>query len=340
MASWRVSAGRALTRAGEITRGKGGIRVRLRKRYLPLMAALGVGLAVIPAVTGLASTSATVGTSGLNWSPKESAVMPPGTVTFENSSGINHGIIWSGGPETPTCDSTVPVGTGKWSTSWKGNCSFSKEGTYTFYCSYHGTSMSGTIQVNASGTTTTTTSTSSTTTTTSTKTTTTTTTSPTSTTTTSSSSTTEPVTTSSTTSAEPPPATTTAVTTTGTPPGGEEPRLESPIAAVSIPGTQRGSAVRGSVQVSSAGAGGSLEVEALAAGASLAKRKHRPAHVRVGRIVRSSVSAGTVRFSVPLNAPAKRAERRHHRLALTLRIKLTPTHGKASTVTRTTVVRS
>lgn len=317
--------------------------MRLRKRYLPLMVALGAGLAVIPAVSGLASTSATVGTSGLNWSPKESAVMPPGTVTFENSSGINHGIIWSGGPETPKCDSTVPVGTGNWATSWKGNCTFSKEGTYTFYCSYHGTSMSGTVQVNANGTTTTTTSTSTTTTTTTTPTkttTTTTTTTPTST-TTSSSSTTEPVTTSTTTtSAAPPPATTTAVTTTSNPPGGEEPRLESPIAAVSIPSAQRGSAVHGSVQVSSAGAGGSLEVEALAAGASLAKRKHRPARVRVGRMVRSSVSAGTVRFSVPLNAAAKRAERRHHRLALTLRIVLTPTHGKASTVTRTTVVHS
>jgi hypothetical protein len=60
--------------------------------------------------------------------------------------------------------------------------------------------------------------------------------------------------------------------------------------------------------------------------------------VRVGRLVRSSLKAGSVSFSVPLSVKGKASLRRNRRLALTVKITLTPLHGAAVTVTRTIVV--
>jgi hypothetical protein len=97
--------------------------------------------------------------------------------------------------------------------------------------------------------------------------------------------------------------------------------------------------VRGQVTVSQAGAGGRLEVGLFAAGASLAKNGHS-AQKRVGRLVRGSLQAGSVSFSVPLNANGKAALRHHRRLALTVKVTLAPQHGAAVTVTRSVVVHT
>jgi hypothetical protein len=97
--------------------------------------------------------------------------------------------------------------------------------------------------------------------------------------------------------------------------------------------------VRGSVEISQAGVGGRLEVDLLASGASPAKAGHS-AQVRVGRLVRSSLYAGTTSFTVPLNARGKATLRRHRRLTLTVKITLTPQHGAAVTVTRVVVVHA
>ena len=97
--------------------------------------------------------------------------------------------------------------------------------------------------------------------------------------------------------------------------------------------------MHGSIKVSQAGAGGRLEVGLFAAGASLAKAGHSE-QVRVGRLVRSSLKAGSVSFSVPLNAKGKAALRRHRHLALTVKITLTPLHGAAVTLTRSVIVRA
>jgi len=102
--------------------------------------------------------------------------------------------------------------------------------------------------------------------------------------------------------------------------------------------TSHGPSVRGSVDVSPAGAGGRLEVGLFASTASLA-RTHRPSRVRVGRFLRSSVKAGVVSFAVPLTAPGKSALRRHKRLALTVQIALTPLAGAPASVTRSVVLR-
>ncbi len=77
----------------------------------------------------------------------------------------------------------------------------------------------------------------------------------------------------------------------------------------------------------------------LASGASLAKAGHSP-QARVGRLVRSSLYVGTTSFTVPLNVKGKAALRHRHRLALTVKITLTPLHGAAVTVTRGVVVRA
>jgi hypothetical protein len=137
--------------------------------------------------------------------------------------------------------------------------------------------------------------------------------------------------------------TTPTTTTTTAPTTPSEPSQGSPLEggsrALELAGSQRGSTVHGSIKVSQAGAGGRLEVGLFAAGASLAKARH-PARVRVGRLVRSSLKAGNVSFSVPLSAKGKAALRRHRRLALTVKITLTPSHGAAVTITRRVVVHA
>jgi hypothetical protein len=136
--------------------------------------------------------------------------------------------------------------------------------------------------------------------------------------------------------------TTPTTTTTTAPTTPSEPSHGSPLEggsrALKLAGSQRGSTVHGSIKVSQAGAGGRLEVGLFAANAPLAKAGHSK-KVGVGRLVRSSLKAGSVSFSVPLSAKGKAALRRHRRLALTVKITLTPLHGAAVTVTRGVVVR-
>jgi hypothetical protein len=143
------------------------------------------------------------------------------------------------------------------------------------------------------------------------------------------------------------PTTTTATpttTTTTTPTAPSEPSYGSPLegrsSALKLAGSQHGASVHGSIKVPRADAGGRLEVSLFAADASLAKTTH-PVKVRVGRLVRSSLAGGnSVPFSVPLNAKGKAALRRHRRLALTVKITLTPLHGAAIKVTRVIVVHA
>jgi plastocyanin len=312
--------------------------MRLRKRYLPLAALLGAAVAVLPtiassAVTATVNAESNTATCNYNcWSPAQVTVTSGDMVAFKNSSGVIHGVVWeSSNPATPTC-TNVPVNSS--STSFNGTCTFSQAGTYNFYCYVHGTSMSGTITANANGTTTTTTTGTTTTTTTPTTTSTTTTTPPPTTTTT----TTPPPpqsTSTATQSSTTPSSSTTATTPVEPPPG--SPLLRSP----SLRSTQRGTSVKGSLNVSQAGGGGRLEVDLFAKSASLARtRRSGSGSVRVGRLVRASVSVGRVSFSVSLTARGKRALTRHRHLALTVKITLTPVRGTPVSVTRNVVLRA
>jgi hypothetical protein len=202
----------------------------------------------------------------------------------------------------------VPIDEGK--TDWKGSCTFAKAGTYRYYCFVHGMKMSGTINVNPGATTPTTT----------------------------------PTTTMPTMTSSPGGG---ATTTSPTSPPGEpgpgqasgSPLMGSASKAFKLARTQRGESVRGSVQISQAGIGARLEVDLLASAASLARAGHS-AQVRVGRLLRSSSKAGSAPFSVPLSARGRAALRRHRRLALTVKITLTPAHGAAVRVTRVVVLHA
>ena len=63
----------------------------------------------------------------------------------------------------------------------------------------------------------------------------------------------------------------------------------------------------------------------------------RVAVVRVGRLVHNSVSAGKMSFAVGLTPGARKALKRHHRLALTVKITLTPLHGTPLNLTRVVI---
>jgi hypothetical protein len=138
--------------------------------------------------------------------------------------------------------------------------------------------------------------------------------------------------------------TTTPTTTTPTP----TPTITTPTTPVEPPSgspllgnpslrfSQHGRFVKGTLNVSAAGTGDRLGIDIFAKGASLAKAGHT-ARVRVGRLVRGSVSAGKLSFAVKLNATARSALKRHRRLALTVVITLTPIHGEPRTLTRSVV---
>ncbi len=98
--------------------------------------------------------------------------------------------------------------------------------------------------------------------------------------------------------------------------------------SLALASTQHGAVVHGSLVVSSAGSEGRLQIELLTKGAAAV----------AGRFVRSSLHAGKLTFSLSLSAQAKRALHRHHKLALTVKIVLTPEHGAAMTIKRSVVV--
>jgi hypothetical protein len=292
--------------------------MRPRTLLLFVLAALvGATVAVLPALAAAPSEAklevnencvesdwpcwATPG-SGSNPTPASKVTIAAGgEVKFADNASTAAAVVWMG--SAPAC-SGVPASA---MTKWEGTCKFEQPGTYKFESSTlfnGGPSLNYTkyeIVVEGAATGTTPTTTTTTTTTT-------------------------------------PTTTTTTSPTTPSEPSHSSP-LEGGSRALKLAGSQRGSTVHGSIKVSQAGSGGRLEVGLFAAGASLAKAGH-PAQVRVGRLVRSSLEAGSVSFSVPLSAKGKAALRRHQRLALTVKITLTPLHGVAVTVTRVVVVRA
>jgi plastocyanin len=356
------------------------------------------------------------GIYGHRWSPAQAAVATGGTVTLSNPTTTPHGVNWVGGPEKPLCGAGVPVGTtvSASGTNWSGTCTFSKPGTYTFYCTVHGPEMTGTITVTTPG-------------------------APIVSTGAASAvgeteatlagsvdrqgkatmyrfeygtstaygtqgpeeavseagSGSQPVslaiasltpgttyhyrvaakneagttpgadrtfTTASPPAPEPepkseppapappapaPPSPPSGPTPTGSqpppsplPPAGApapapralQPALAAPFGPVTLSGRQRGTTVKGTLEVSAAGAGGRLEIELLARGAGTAGSV-------IGRFVRRAVPAGRVAFVVKLDARARGALAHRGRLALSVKIALSPRGGRAATFTRSVLLR-
>ena len=288
--------------------------MKLRKRYLPLVAVLGAAVAIVPALAATPSEVklevnencvqpdwpcwATPG-SGPSPAPASKVTIATGGEVMFTDNGAPANIAWTG--TAPTCSSGVPVSPTSPKTDWEGKCKFEQPGTYRFesstlfkdaYDNY--TKYEIVVEGTTPGTTPTTTATT-------------------------------------------PTATATPYPTTPSEPSPGSP-LEGGSRALALAGSQRGSTVRGSIEVSQAGAGGRLEVVLFATGASLAKAGHS-GQVRVGRLVRSPLKAGRVSISVPLDARGKAALRRHRRLALRVKITLTPLHGAAVGVTHGVLVR-
>lgn len=290
--------------------------MRLRRGLLLSVAApLGAALAVLPALA--VEANPTIQAQNIEegpitkhrWTPAQASIEPGGTVTLSNASAIPHGVEWVSTPGgvKPACVG-VPVGTtaAASGTKWSGSCSFATAGAYTFYCTVHGSEMTGTITVGAQGAATT-------------------------------------MTTGSPTETQPG---STPSAPTGTPGSGAAPTgsgaprpllAGSPSSALKLAGTQHGHSVRGSLAVSQAGAGGTLAVTLLAHSAALGGAGHR--QVQVGRTLRSSLRLGTTTFTVALSAKAKRALGLRGRLPLTVRLVLTSSRGSSVTLTRAVVVR-
>ncbi len=279
-------------------------------RKLPGAGLLGAAVAVLPAVAGSEPTptiqAVNIGGGAYpehRWSPATAEVSAGGGMIFQNmSASTPHGVVWTSA-EAPSCTG-VPLNKGE--TSWKGTCTFTHAGVYTFHCYVHPTEMTGSITVTASGTTTMTTTTG---------------------------------TTTQTTTGGGGSSTTTSTSTVPGSGAAGSPLAGSASQAIKLPSNQHGKAVHGSVAISQAGAGGRLEVDLLAKSASLASAG-QPAQVRVGKLVRSQLPAGRTSFSVPLNSRARSALHRHHRLGLSVKLVITPASGSAVIITRRVVVHS
>jgi hypothetical protein len=283
--------------------------VRLRKRYLPLAAVLGVAVAIVPGLAGAAPSEVklevnencevgnwpcwtTEGSASIAKPTKSVTIASGGTITFIDHASTAAAVVWMG--SAPACTG-VPTSA---MAGWEGKCTFATPGTYKFesstlfkdyshdYTKYEVVVEGSTTTTGATGTTGT---------------------------------------------------TTTPTMTTTSPASPESPLAGSESQAVKVAKSQHGGSVKGSINLSKAAAGDRLEVDLLTQSASLAKAKHST-RVRVGRYVHSSLSAGKLSFAVKLNAKARRAIRRHHRLALTVEVVLTPASGQALTITRSVTV--
>jgi len=232
-------------------------------------------------------------------------IVAGGEVMFTDDATTKANIAWVG--NAPACSPSVPVSPTSPQAPWEGKCKFEQPGTYKFESSTlfnGGPSLNYTkyeIVVEADVTGTT-----------------------------PSTSATTPIPTPTTT-------TTTSPMTPGEPSHGSSVQEEARV--LEIAHSQRGSTVHGSIEVPQADTGGRLEVDLFSAGAAPAKVSHRT-HVRVGRLVRSSLAAGSVSFSVPLSTKGKASFRRHRHLALTLKITLTPLHGAVVRLTRVVVLHA
>ncbi len=207
-------------------------------------------------------------------------------------------IAWTG--TAPTCEPSVPVAPTSAKTGWEGKCTFSQPGTYKF----ESATMFEDAYENYKKYEIVVEGSATTTTTTSTST----------------------------------PGSTSSTPTSSPTPTGESPTGSPFSGAPAIHSHQRGTTVKGSLQIAKAGTGDRLEIDLIATTASLAKAGH--ATQVVGRFVSASVSAGQKSFSVKFDAKARKALKRHHRLALKVKITLTPAGGEATSVARSVTLHA
>ena len=302
------------------------MRLVMRMAVFGLLGALVV---VAPEVAGSQAASdpeaikaENVGLYSHYWTPSAVHVEPGSSVQISNPTEVPHGVEWIAPPggRGPACDPTVPVGSTAAASakSWSGSCTFTTPGVYVFYCTVHGAAMRGQVTVGTTGTTTTTT-------------TTTTPTTPTGTTVGTTPTGTTPVRTTPVSSGSGGTKTSTGDPSTSPHPF-VSPLLGSVASSVALRVARHGAHVRGELHLSQAGAGAHVEIEVSAKGALLGGASAPP--VQIGRLERAHLSAGTVSFSIELNARAKRVLRRRGRLAVSVTLALRPLEGPVVLVHR------
>jgi len=293
--------------------------------FFALVALLGTAVVVLPALAASSEAKLEVAencNSYPNWqcwtepgaNPKPAVVKlaAGGVVTVADKTSFPASITWKGA--APTCSASVPVSPAPAATGWEGTCKFEAPGIYQLETPsmYY---PKATIEVGASATSTT---------------------GITTTTTPSGSTPSGTAGPSTTGSGSPTQAQSGMPTAADTPLGALLVGSESSAVVLGTP--QHGRSVHGSVDLSPAAVGGRLEVTLLARSASLAGASHSR-RVRVGRVVRSSLHAGTVGFVVTLDTTAAHTLRVHGHLTLVVQIVLTPPHGSALAIERTVLVR-
>jgi plastocyanin len=116
----------------------------MRRLALPVAGLCGFALAVVPALADDQSVTA----SGTSFSPNRVGVKPGEKVTVSKSgSGGFHDLHW-----VDTDENEEPLPT---NSAWSHERTFTADGEYVFFCSYHGapnSGMRGTVYVNATGT--------------------------------------------------------------------------------------------------------------------------------------------------------------------------------------------
>jgi plastocyanin len=124
----------------------------------------------------------------------------------------------------------------------------------------------------------------------------------------------------------------------GNPPGEGTPATQTTLdGAVALARAQKGARVRGTVKVMLAQS--RLEVGVWARrSAVVGGESAKP--LRVGRWINASTRAGKVSFAVAINAKAKSALRRHHRLSVTVSVALTPPGGHKLTHSAKSTLRA
>lgn len=244
------------------------------------------GSAATPTIEAVEKAGAQYSNEKYSWSPETVSVAPGGTVDFAAAPGSQHGVVWKEVPATPSCTG-VPIGSA--AAGWKGSCTFTQVGSYTFY-DYAHPEARGTVTV-AGG-----------------------------------------------------PSYTSAQTATSETklPGenSSSPFVGGQSQAITLAASQHGTAVKGTVDLSEAGAQGKLVVELLASKASIAKRSSHSSQVTVGKSVNAGLKPGVVSFSVPLNAAGKKALHRRHSLALSVHITFAPHFGAPIKLSRTVTLHS
>jgi plastocyanin len=118
--------------------------VKLRKRYLPVVAVLGAVVAIVPASALAAAPSEAKlevnencvepdwpcwAIPGSSQPAAKVTIASGGAVTFADSKTAAN-IAWTG--TAPACESAVPVAPAAAKTGWEGKCTFATPGAYKF----------------------------------------------------------------------------------------------------------------------------------------------------------------------------------------------------------------